>query len=178
LLVPAGTATLALDRRRSSAVTTLVIADPRYRDSIRFADALARRGATVLPSGADMAALWFDEIVPRMAKGASRLAGLTLEADRFVLERLASPSCLSYVGRHDWRTLPGSSHTLAGAISLIGVCDALKTGEDLWAVSLGETLASAEASGPRFAKRQLALDLAPAADSPRFFTSWLMHLAS
>jgi hypothetical protein len=180
LLAPAGTAALAVDRRLSSAASTLVVADRRYGDSVRFAEALARRGATVLPLDADMATFWFDEVVPCLAKGASRLAGLTLEADRFVIERLAevSPSCTSYVGRHDWRTLPGSSHTLAGAISLAGVTEALETGQELWAASLGTALASVEGPCSRFEERQLALDLAPAADSPRFFTSWLMNLAS
>ena len=180
LVAPTGTAALALDGRRLSAVSTLVVADRRYGDSIRFAEALARRGATVLPSGADMATLWFDEVVPRLAKGASRLAGLTLEADRFVLERLAevSPAYTSYMGRHDWRTQPGSSHTLAGVISLAGVSEALETGQELWAASLGEALASAGPPCPCFEERQLALDLAPSNDSPRFFTSWLMNLAA
>ena len=75
--------------RASSLASTIVVADPRYRESLIFAGSLERHGAKVLTLASDRAASWFGAIAPQLPRGLHRLTGLTLESDLFILERLA-----------------------------------------------------------------------------------------
>lgn len=154
----------------------LVLADNRYSDSRVFARGVESRGATLLPLASDLAGLWFDAIEPRLKTKLRALAGLTLQSDLFVLERLAGSSgaVTRYVGCHDWRCRTGAAHRLFGSIELGGIARALMSGEGHWAEALGGSLTWA---GKRDALRQelsLELDHAASPDSPRFFVSWLM----
>jgi hypothetical protein len=82
----------------------------------------------------------------------------------------------SYVGWHDWRGRPGSQHLLRGSIGMDQVADALAGGGELWAATTADVLASARA-GAGWQARTVSLDLAPAADSPRFLVSWMMTVS-
>jgi hypothetical protein len=157
----------------------LVVADHRYSESQIFARALGNRGASVFSMQEGLADVWFDALAPRLAAGERKLAGLTLESELFVLERLAEScgmrSC--YVGRHDWRTRPGSQHVLRGSIGIDSVAQALAGGGELWAATTADGLTTATA-GAGWQERTVALDLAPAVDSPRFLVSWMMTASS
>lgn len=80
--------TLATSRQRA----TLVLADERYAESLRFAARLELQGAERLPLGRDLAKLWSKEIEPRLAAGLGTVTALTLASDLFGLERLAEGS--------------------------------------------------------------------------------------
>jgi hypothetical protein len=173
-----GANSIALAALARSAEGTLVVADARYGESLIFARAFRNRGAAVFTLDAGLSTAWFAALAPRLAGGASRLAGLTLESELFALERLAEScgarSC--YVGRHDWRGGPGSHHLLRGSIGVDKVEHALAGGGDLWAATTADVLASAP-SAAAWQTRAISLDLAPAADSPRFLVSWMMTVS-
>ena len=172
LLAPAGIDAEAAIPVRSAA-SMIALADPRYDDSIRFAESLRRQGAKPLMLVSDRARVWFDGIQPKLRTGVRCLTGLTLESDLFVLERLAGSSGArtDYVGLHDWRCRQGSAHTLSGSINLDPIATALLAGKTRWAESLGRALALANEGGRT--ERRLDLDCAIAA-GPRFFVSWRM----
>jgi hypothetical protein len=77
--------------------TTLVLADQRYAESLRFAASLERGGAKILPLGRDLARLWSQAIEPRLPSKLGAMAGLTLASDLFGIERLAEGSGASTV---------------------------------------------------------------------------------
>jgi hypothetical protein len=156
----------------------LAVADRRYRDSVRFAEAIAGAGGSVIEIGSDVGTLWFGDIEPKLQDGALRLAGLTLPSDLFVLERLAdrSRSATVYAGCHDWRG-PCSQHRLSGAVRLAKPLAALRTGGVDWPRALGEALAAETMPVARAETHHLSVELAAASDSPRYLTSWLMTLA-
>jgi hypothetical protein len=159
VLYPGATAS-ALAGLARSAEGTLVVADHRYSDSLIFARALGNRGASVFSIKEGLAGVWFDELAPRLAASSHKLAGLTLESELFVLERLAEScgmrSC--YVGRHDWRAKPDSQHVL-------------------WAATTADGLTTA-AAGNAWQERTISVDVAPATDNPRFLVSWMMTASS
>jgi hypothetical protein len=163
---------------RSESAPLLAIADRRYSDSLRFADAIARAGEEIIEIGSDIGTLWFGDIEPRLRHGSLSLAGLTLASDLFVLERLAdrSRSATIYAGCHDWRG-PCSQHQLSGAMRLARPVAAIQLGGLDWAHALGEALAVEATPLSRVETRRLAVQLTPAADNPRYLTSWLMTLA-
>jgi hypothetical protein len=155
----------------------LAIADRRYGDSLRFANAIACGGGEVVEIGSDIGTAWFGDIEPRLRYRGLRLAGITLPSDLFVVERLAgrSRSAITYTGIHDWRC-PCSQHRLTGAISLVRPVSALQsTGLD-WAPALADALVT-ERLQAHIETRHLVLELAPASDNPKYLTSWLMALA-
>lgn len=156
----------------------LAIIDRRYSDSVRFAKAIARNGGEAIEIGSDIGTVWFGDIEPRLRHGGLRLAGVTLPSDLFVLERLAdhSRSATVYTGTHDWRG-PCSRHLLTGAISLVRPASALQSGGLDWASALSNALVAEQMQAARVEMRQLTLELAPASDSPKYLTSWLMALA-
>jgi hypothetical protein len=159
-----------------SATSMIALADPRYGDSLMFAESLQRQGAMPVILASDRARLWFDAIEPRTRDCISYLAGLTLESDLFVFERLAASSAapICYVGFHDWRCRQGAAHTLSGSIALDPIAAALVKGEDRWAEGLGQALVLAKDEGHE--ERRLHLDYAMAAcPGPRFLVSWLMR---
>lgn len=179
VLAPSWSKSVASAAFALGAKGTIVLADPRYSDSLVFARSLEREGATLLPLASDLAALWFDAIEPRLKARVRALAGLTLQSDLFVLERLAESSgaVTRYVGCHDWRCRTGSAHRLSGSIELDGIAQALVSGEGHWAEALGAALVSTAGATKRDEGRQevsMELDHTAASDSPRFFVSWLM----
>jgi hypothetical protein len=176
MLAPPWLKALASAGLAPGADRVLVLADPRYSDSLVLARGLESRGATLLPLASDLSGLWFDAIEPRLKAKVRALAGLTLQSDLFVLERLAESSgaVTRYVGCHDWRYRAGSAHRLSGSIELDGVARALMSGERHWAEALGGALISAGERGARRQEVSMELDHAAAPDSPRFFVSWLM----
>lgn len=193
LLSLGGAAALALVTPEAAAnarraETMLALADPRYSDSLVFARGLEREGASVLLLAPNMGTVWFDDIEPRLQAGPRqnaglrqeaglRLAGLTLESDLFVLERLAEPTGARtrFVGLHDWRCRPGAIHSLCGSIGLGGIEAALVGSEDRWAEKLASALTAGAEQSQERQRRSVRLDEAwPAADSPKFFVSWLM----
>jgi hypothetical protein len=181
MLAPSWSKSVASAGLAPSAKGMLVLADPRYSDSLVFARSLESGGATLLPLATDLAALWFGAIEPRLKSRARALAGLTLQSDLFVLERLAESSgaVTRYVGCHDWRCRTGSAHRLSGSIDLGEITQALASGEGHWAEALGGALIpAAEASEHKEGRQELSMELdhAAASDSPRFFVSWLMNL--
>lgn len=158
-------------------VPLLAVADRRYDDSVRFANAIARTGGEVMEIGPDIGTSWFGAIEPRLRHGGLRLAGLTLQSDLFVLERLAdrSRSATLYTGCHDWRG-PCSQHLLTGAMLLDAPASALQTAGPDWASALSEALIAEPMQAAPIETRQLAVQLAPASDNPKYLTSWLMIL--
>jgi hypothetical protein len=175
LLAPAGTAPLAAAPGRASALT-IAVADPRYAESVIFAASLERQGAKVIELTADRARTWFDAVEPRLPAGLRALAGLTLESDLFVLERLAerAGARTCYVGLHDWRCRQDSVHQLSATIELDPIATALVNGEEGWAENLGKALGKTKIESRE--ERRLTLNCPmPAASGPRFFVSWLMR---
>ena len=126
LLAPDAVAAAA--RASSLTPSTIVVADPRYRESLIFAGSLERHGAKVVTLASDRAATWFGAIAPQLPHGLHRLTGLTLESDLFILERLAESSGAHtcYAGLHDWRCRSGVGHTLSGTIDLDPIAAALR----------------------------------------------------
>jgi hypothetical protein len=175
LLAPAGTAPLAAAPGLTSA-STIAVADPRYAESVIFAASLERQGAKVIELTADRARTWFDAVEPRLPAGLRALAGLTLESDLFVLERLAerAGARTCYVGLHDWRCRQDSVHQLSATIELDPIVTALVNGEEGWAENLGKALGKTKIESRE--ERRLTLNCPmPAASGPRFFVSWLMR---
>ena len=176
LLAPAGTAPLAAALSRTAS-STIVLADHRYAESGIFAASLERQGARVIELASDRARTWFDAVEPLLLPlGLRSLAGLTLESDLFVLERLAAQSGARkcYVGMHDWRCREGSAHRLSATIDLDPIATALVTGKERWPQSLGEALGQTEMESRT--ERRLALNCPMrAARGPRFFVSWLIR---
>jgi hypothetical protein len=170
LLAPAGTAP---GRAVSS---TIVLADPRYAESVTFAASLERRGAKVIELASDRARAWFDAVEPRLPADLRALAGLTLESDLFVLERLAerSGARTCYVGLHDWRCRQGSVHQLSATVELDPIATALVNSKEGWAENLGRALGNTKIESRE--ERKLTLNCPmPAVRGPRFFVSWLMR---
>lgn len=173
ILTPVGIARAA---PAGSAESTIVIADPRYYNSLMFGESLRQHGAKHLTLASDRAALWSQAIKPRLRSGLRYLAGLTLESDLFVLERLAQGSGMriSYVGFHDWRRPQDSAHTLSGSITLDPIASALIKGKEHWAGNLGQALTLIKESHQ--AEERLNLKCAmKVGRGPRFFVSWLMR---
>lgn len=171
-------AVAAAVRASSLTPSTIVVADPRYRESLIFAGRLERQGAKVMTLASDRAATWFGAIAPHLPHGLHRLTGLTLESDLFILERLAESSGAHtcYAGLHDWRCRSGVGHTLSGTIDLDPIADALLSGREEWAEGLGKALLAAKDGRP--AERGLQLKCAaPSGRGPRSFVSWLMRWA-
>lgn len=160
--------------------TMVAVTDPRYGDSRRFARGLERGGASVVRLAPNAGAAWFDAVVPRLRTGL-RLAGLTLDSDFFILERLAEPSGVvtRFIGCHDWRCRPGVSHRLRGTVNLDGIVSAIDASDDSWAERLGLALAliaeRGEARKERWLKQKHAKS---AAASPGYLVSWLMTFAA
>jgi hypothetical protein len=174
LLAPAGTVPVAAVRSRTAS-STIVLADRRYAESVIFAASLERQGAKVIELAPDRARTWSDAVEPRLASGLRFLAGLTLESDLFVLERLAAHSGARkcYVGLHDWRCRQGSAHRLSATIDLDPIATALVNGKERWPESLGETLGQTKMESRT--ERRLAFNCPmTAAGGPRFFVSWLI----
>jgi len=156
----------------------IAVADPRYGDSLGFARGLERHGASVLQLAPDAGAVWFEAIAPRLRRGDS-VAGLTLDSDFFILQRLAASrgAVTRFVGCHDWRCRPGAVHKLRASIDLEGIAAAVAGGNGSWAESLATALAAAGKQDAARQERMIRQDDAAPADSPRYFVSWLMTLA-
>lgn len=152
-----------------------VVADGRYGESLAFAQALARRKADILRLQAGSASLWFDALLPRMPLRVP-IIGLTLESDRFVMQRLAGDLGMraTYIGLHDWRRKPGSSHVLSGHMDLGPVAAALSQCRGTWPVRLARALGSAKPACADRQERRVRLDIGRAEDSPGFLTSWVL----
>jgi len=154
----------------------LVVADARYADSVAFAQSLAPLGCASVTLTPDAGALWFDTLRPHLARTAGSVAGLTLESDLFILERLAraSAAAVHYVGWHDWRNGPECRHMLRGGAEIDAIADALASGAGPWAGRFGDALASARPPLGGTRQRRLTLNHAPPASGPNFFVSWLI----
>jgi hypothetical protein len=170
-------ASLAASPAAKSSEPLVAVADRRYSDSLRFANAIARNGGETVEIGTDIGTAWFGDIEPRLRHGGLRLAGVTLPSDLFIVERLAgrSRSAIIYTGIHDWRG-PSSKHRLTGAIALVRSSSALQSGGLGWASALGDAIA-AERLQAHVQTRHLVLELTPASDNPKYLMSWLMALA-
>lgn len=154
---------------------SFVIADGRYSDSLAFAQTLATQAAVMLPLRAGLATLWFDALLPLMPSRAA-IIGLTLESDRFVLQRLAGDFGMRarYIGLHDWRRKAGSDHVLSGRLHLDPIAGALSRGGDIWAVRLALALSAAGPACADWQEMRIQADIDRAADSPGFLTSWVL----
>lgn len=174
LLMPAAVAA----RASSPTPSTIVVVDPRYRESVAFAGSLERQGARVVTLASDRAGTWFGAIAPQLHHGLHRLAGLTLESDRFILERLAESSGARtcYSGQHDWRCRQAVGHTLSGSIDLDPIATALVNAKAEWAEGLGEALVAAKDGRREEQKLQLECAL-PSGRGPRCFVTWQMRWA-
>ena len=159
-----------------AAASMVVLADPRYHDSQIFAESLERYSAKRLLLASDRAGLWSQSIEPELRGGLQYLAGLTLESDLFVLDRLAegSGAGASYVGFHDWRRREACAHTLSGSILLDPIAASLAAGEGNWAERLGQALVSAKEICQEEDKLTVSCTI-PGGHGPRFFVSWLMR---
>lgn len=156
--------------------STIVLADPRYSESLIFAGGLERQGAKVVTLASDLGGTWFNGIAPQLPRGLQRLAGLTLESDLFILQRLAegSGARTCYEGAHDWRCRSGAGHMLSGTIDLEPITTALANGKEDWAEGLGGALLAAKDGGRKERRLQLECTM-PSGRGPRFFVSWLMR---
>jgi len=160
--------------------TMLAVADPRYADSRNFARGLARGGASVVRLAPNAGAAWFETTAPRLRPGV-RLAGLTLDSDFFILQRLAEPAraVTRFVGCHDWRCRPGVSHRLRGTVKLDDIAGAIDAGGDGWAERLGLTLALMAESGEARQEHWLRRERTRAVTArPSYLVSWLMTFAA
>jgi len=178
LAAPSGIDIAAAAAPRSG--TMVAVADPRYADSRNFARGLARGGASVVRLAPNAGAAWFDVVAPELRTGL-RLAGLTLDSDFFILERLAEPSgaVTRFVGCHDWRCRPGVSHRLRGTVNLDGIVGAIDAGGDGWAERLGLALAVTAETGEARQEQWLRREHAKAvAARPSYLVSWLMTFAA
>jgi hypothetical protein len=158
----------------------LAVADPRYADSRHFARGLARGGALVVRLAPNAGTAWFETIAPRLRPGV-RLAGLTLDSDFFILERLAEPARVvpRFVGCHDWRSPLGVSHRLRGTVKLDDVVSAIDAGGDGWAERLGLTLAVTTESDEARQEQWLRRERTKAVTArPSYLVSWLMTFAA
>jgi hypothetical protein len=174
LLAPSGFP--AATRASSAAASTIVLADPRYTESLIFAGSLERHGARVVTLKSDLGRSWFNDIAPQLPHRLRALTGLTLESDLFILERLAESggARTCYAGSHDWRCRQGAMHALSGSIDLDPIAASLVTGQEDWADRLGQALLLAKDGSRK--ERKLALECAmPSGRGPRFFVSWLMR---
>jgi hypothetical protein len=176
LAAPSGIKSAAAAPRGGA--TLLAVADPRYGDSLGFARGLERQGASVLRLAPNAGAVWFDAVAPRLRRGGS-LAGLTLDSDFFILQHLAESggAVTRFVGCHDWRCQSGAVHKLSASIELDAIASAVAGGEGAWAESLAAALAGAGRQVVARQQRWVRQAGAAAADSPRYFVSWLMTLA-
>ena len=154
----------------------IVLADPRYGESLIFAGGLERQGAKVVTLASDLGGTWFNGIAPQLLHGLQGVAGLTLESDLFILQRLAegSGARTCYAGAHDWRCRSGVGHTLSGTIDLDPIAAALVNGKEDWAEGLGGALLAAKDGGRNERRLQLECTM-PSGRGPRFFVSWLMR---
>ena len=160
--------------------TMLAVADPRYDDSRHFARGLAQGGARIVRLAPNAGATWFEAIAPNTRGGLS-VAGLTLNSDFFILERLAETQRVAtrFVGCHDWRCRPGVSHRLRGTVNLDGIVSAIDANRDDWAERLGLALAltagDSEARREQWLRREGAK---PITASPSYLVSWLMTVTA
>jgi hypothetical protein len=174
---PSGVGIATLAAQRSGIM--LAVVDPRYDDSRRFARGLAQAGARIVRLAPNAGAAWFDAIAPYMRRGSS-LAGLTLDSDFFILERLAeaSPMATRFVGCHDWRCRPRVSHRLRGTMNLDGLVGAIDADGNDWAERLGFALALTargdEARQEQWLRREHAKSITA---RPSYLVSWLMTVA-
>jgi hypothetical protein len=175
---PSGIGIAAAAARRAGAL--LAVADPRYDESRNFARGLAQAGAPIVRLAPNAGAAWFEAVAPRMRGGLS-LAGLTLDSDFFILERLAEPSGVvtRFVGCHDWRCRTGVSHRLRGTVNLDHIVSAIDAGGDSWAERFGLALAltarGGEASQEQWLRREHPT---PVTVRPSYLVSWLMTVAA
>jgi hypothetical protein len=179
LLAPAGNWLMPSAVASAGAGPTIVLADSRYAESMSFAGALGRQGAEVFSLGGDLAATWFDAILRRRARGFRDIAGLTLESDLFIMERLAegSGARTHYRGSHDWRCRQGVGHLLSGSIDLDPIASALLDSGDRWPEGLGRSLLTVK-DGDRN-ERRLELECKMnTGRGPRCFVSWLMRFTA
>jgi hypothetical protein len=83
---------MAMAHDRAELPALIALADLRYEESVGYAARLRRHGAEIVPLDRDLAKVWFEVIAERLASGPLAVAGLTLSADLFGLERLAEGS--------------------------------------------------------------------------------------
>jgi hypothetical protein len=170
----ASSSPLASSRKTSAPV--LALADPRYKESFNFAQAVTRPDGAMLAISPDIGTVWFELIQPRLRHGAVRLAGLTLPSDLFILERLAGRQAATlYSAWHDCRgTL--ARHTFCGAVPLGPAATSVEAAGGNWPAALGAVIRDGIASS-RIGKQHLSVQLAPLERSPNFWNSWLIELA-
>ena len=163
-------------RPSSLATSTIVLADRRYAESLLFAESLARQGARVVPLASGAGGAWFDAIAPQLPDGLKALAGLTLDSDLFILERLAegSGARTCYTGAHDCRSRKSTTHTLSGTIDLDPLATCLDNGKENWTGRLGEALLAAKEECRNEQKLEIEYAI-PSGQGPRYFVSWLMR---
>jgi hypothetical protein len=174
-LIPS--APLRASTSSAKAEDLLAIADPRYDDSLAFAEAVARDGGSVLKIAADIGTLYFNDIETRVGACALILAGLTHASDRFIVERLAGRCATRlYAGEHDWRG-QASVHRFSGMMEMDQLAATFQDDGANWAQRLGEALAANLSANCPQQSCSLALPLTLTAGSPSYLTSWALRLA-
>ena len=123
---------------------TAVVYDERYADCRMFADALVRRGAVSFATGGDVVSIWYGALRDHLSRFGGSVAGMTTDADLS-----ASRECgrelglrIVYEGSHDGRVPGRLQHHLRGRDEANAVYGALLRGDESWAESIAEGLAS------------------------------------
>jgi hypothetical protein len=106
---------LAFDHEPDSGRIELVLCDPRYASSVRFAQQLARGGATPLMLDRDIGVLWTGELAERFAALRCAMAGMTLYSDYHISQVFTRSHARvqhSFEAMHDARGADTLRHSL------------------------------------------------------------------
>jgi hypothetical protein len=123
--------------------------DERYAECLAFARELEHRGAATSGIRNDLAALWYQDLRPRLRQTPLPLAGLTDRTALFCLEELARDVGMKVLYRIDRTTEPGGRvrHDVTGPAAVVEAARNLRP-----EVNFGRAMAllasDAEARGP------------------------------
>jgi hypothetical protein len=147
--------------------------DARYSDARKFAAAMERSGAPVLPAHSDVARLWYGALRARAFEGRLQIAGLTTYADFAVMRGSAAEAKMkvAFQAVHDARRATSVAHRIDHARGLPEIEDRLARAGDDWPTVLALALCGKAPQGIASAPSTAA---SRARDNPGGLFSWLI----
>ena len=123
--------------------------DERYDECLEFARELEHRGAVTSGIRNDVAALWYEDLRPRLRQTKSPFAGLTDRAALFCLEELARDVGMKVLYRIDRTVEQGGRvrHDIAGPETIIEAARRLAA-EENFGRAMARLASQTEAPGP------------------------------